>query len=86
MTSPNQGLSSTTPSCGKTKDPGNEVEKMTEYFLFFYSVFIISGKEKKNKNSYLGKVDDTFTFSSLILKDNKDMHTMNPAVSKTEIN
>ena len=58
---------------------------MTEYF-FFYSVFIISGKEKKNKNNYLGKVDDTFTFSSLIFKDDTDMHTMNPAVSKTEIN
>ena len=28
VTSLNQGLSSTTPSCGKTKDPGNEVDMM----------------------------------------------------------
>ena len=58
---------------------------MTEYF-FFYFVFIISGKQKKNKNNYLEKVDDTCSFSTLIFKDDTDMHTMNPAVSKTEIN
>lgn len=40
-------------------------------------------KKKKNKNNYLEKVDDTFTFSTLIFKDDTDMHTMNPAVSKT---
>ena len=54
--------------------------------FFFHFVFIISGKEKKNKDNYLEKADDTFTFSTLIFKDDTDMHTMNPAVSKTEIN
>ena len=54
--------------------------------FFFHFVFIISGKEKKNKDNYLEKADDTFTFSTLIFKDDTDMHTMNLAVSKTEIN
>ena len=55
VTSPNQGLSSTTPSCGKTKDPGNEVEAASVRISRIICVISLPKETLKNFNTKLAR-------------------------------